>query len=494
MGATDTRPEFRPGEFILELKPELVGKANPLGLAGSVLELLAMLKRQHGAVKIETLWPVGVGVLSFARGPLANLLLKPLLKKLPQNTGTIVRALLDAAPAGIGEEVEPELAEEARLRLRVTLPPGEDLEAVLKKVAAHAGIEYVERVPYFWASRLEPKSKADLEAAFPPPVTPDGSGAFPVKPAGFWAVHAIGRPDAWDDLELSNIAILDSGCDDQHPGLQGAVDFANKESRRDEYGHGTFVAHTIAGRAAVASEELGLDPEKVSDTPAGVLPKSKVWVGNVFDPVPLDEGDGALSYSLDAGRYSLRMRQLAKRATPRLKKIQVVNLSVGGHHNSTTLRKDVEAMQKAGIIVVAAAGNKPKEQAGDMVQVVYPAAYASVISVGALGFDSSGREVWARSNDDVPADGTREMPWDVCAPGEWILSGLPMEDNGLGLKFSGWLAGTSMAAPYVTAAVAVLRSQGVPAEQILEHLGKQTDLGYRQLKCAQAKKAGKGGA
>ena len=77
-------PQFRPGEMIIELRPEMVGKANPLGLATSIIELLAMLKSQHGAIKIETLWPVGVSVLD-AGGSLASLVLPRLLKKLPAN-------------------------------------------------------------------------------------------------------------------------------------------------------------------------------------------------------------------------------------------------------------------------------------------------------------------------------------------------------------------------------------------------------------------------
>lgn len=486
----DSRPAFVPGQFVLEWKPEMIGQGNPLGLAGAALELLAMLRREHGAVKIEPLWPVGASVLNLARGPLPGLLFAQLVKRLPAHLQAVANELMKAAPPA-ATSADSVLASEARLRLKVTLPPGEDVAAALKKVAAAAGVEMAEAVPYLWTPGVDrPRSRDEMEVSFPP-LPPDQGGAYQVRPAGFWPGKFIERPPEWDELELANIAVLDSGCDEKHPGLAGAVDAPDRASRTDAYGHGTFVSHIIAGRAHVANEKIGLDPKKVSDTPAGVLPKARVWVANVFNSVKL--GD-TREYYLDLGRYSLELRRLAGRRSARLKQIDVLNLSLGSTQQSKVIQKDLAAVRSAGIVVVAAAGNSPP---GESLPVMYPAADPEVISVGALGYPSGA--VWARSNEMLPEDSMRETVWDVCAPGEWVLSGLPMADNHLGLRFSGWLSGTSMAAPYVTAAVAVLCAQGIKDRTaILAALqGAGTwveESSYVRLRCPQAAKgAGKKG-
>lgn len=454
---------FRPGEMILELKPEMARRTPP-GFAAPIMELLALLRHEHGAAKIETLWPVGVP------------------------------AITDSSQSST---VDPALGFEARLRLKLRLSAGEDLDAVLRKVSAHPGVEYAEAMPDIRGPRLKAKSDEEQEdefreeaARFPKPAA--AAAASKGKPTGKiysarlhgrWPSHCIERPEGWEELRLSNIAVLDSGCDAKHPGLAGAVDFADKESRRDGYGHGTFVAYTIVGR----SEE--------EDTPRGMLPNSKVWAANIMDPVPFDEGDGRLQYSLDLGRYSLHLRQLAARATKRLEKIDVVNLSVGGAYESQTIKRDLQALWKSGIIVVAAAGNSTG--AGKPEPVVFPAAYPTSISVGAMAYSAEGFRMWERSNSGL--DYTERMtPWDLCAPGECILSALPMKSNALGVTKSGWLSGTSMAAPYVTAAVAVLCARGVKRRdnivEELQRLGRREKQGggFLRLVCpAAALAAGK---
>lgn len=471
-------PRFRPGQFILTIKAEAASRSNPFGLAVPVLELLAMLRREHGMVRITPLWPVGTGVLAFSGAA-------KLLAFLPVNIQAVVKELLAAAPAAPRDSVDPAMADEARLRLRITLPVTEDIDAVMKKIAASPVVASVEAIPMMLASRLEPQSQADMEAAFPPaPVGPNDPPQYRVRPAGHWPVKFINRPDSWDSLALRNIAVLDSGCDESHPGLgAAAVDGPNAQSRRDPYGHGTFVVHTIAGRATEATTKLKLDPKNVSDTPPGVLPKARVWAANVFDPTPVIGEDGEKYFSVDIGLLSFELSRLAKRATARLKEIDVVNLSLGDMNDSKEVKRAIGEVQKAGIIVVAAAGNKPKDAASDMLPIMYPAAYPGVLSVGAIAYGKN--EVWNRSNDDLPSDSDRDAPWDVCAPGEWVLSGLPMNDNGLRLRFSGWLSGTSMAAPYVTAAVAVLRHRGIKdRDSLLLALGRMvSDGGYRRLDC-----------
>jgi len=106
-----------------------------------------------------------------------------------------------------------------------------------------------------------------------------------------------------------------------------------------------------------------------------------------------------------------------------------------------------------------------------MPPMMYPAAYPDVIAVGAMGFSKSRRALrWERSLHELPADSLRETGVDVYAPGDLVLSSWPMARN-LEVRFSAYLSGTSMAAPFVAAVVAVLRSQGIHSrEDILTRL------------------------
>ena len=99
---------------------------------------------------------------------------------------------------------------------------------------------------------------------------------------------------------------------------------------------------------------------------------------------------------------------------------------------SAVLKKAIQDANEAGILMVSSAGN------GDTAGVEYPAAYEEVIAVGAV---------------DTLAEKTQESAVgeevELVAPGEEIIS-----DSMLGLQTV--VSGTSMAAPHVTAAAAVL--------------------------------------
>jgi subtilisin family serine protease len=167
-------------------------------------------------------------------------------------------------------------------------------------------------------------------------------------------------------------------------------------------------------------------------------------------------------------------------------RIRVLNLSIGRTTPDPIEASYMEKLEAAGIVVVASAGNTPPDT--DRQPVMYPALYPTVISVAAFAWE--GHAAWPRSNWDFPVDynGDRDFSIDVAAPGEWIVTTLPNGYNRFDMPFSAWLHGTSMAAPYVTAAVAVLchkdrDRQQSPAqirEELYRHLPSEENTGAEE--------------
>lgn len=114
----------------------------------------------------------------------------------------------------------------------------------------------------------------------------------------------------------------------------------------------------------------------------------------------------------------------------------IINLSLGTGLESAALEAAVDAAEEAGIVVVAAAGNNG--EAGDPIR--YPAAYDTVLAVGAIDADLAH---WSRSS--------RAPYLDVVAPGVDMLS-----LGGDGVSEYRYMTGTSMATPQVSGLLALL--------------------------------------
>jgi subtilisin family serine protease len=148
--------------------------------------------------------------------------------------------------------------------------------------------------------------------------------------------------------------------------------------------------------------------------------------------------------------------------------IQVVNLSVWTTQSFWPTETNLINALKTKVIVVASSGNATVAP-GNLSQVRHPAALPYAISVGAFCKDGTR---WTGTNTAKPDTG-RTPEVDIDAPGERILSALPLNMNAKGAKFGGFLTGTSMATPYVTAYVAKLRSDGMSARDVIAGRLKQ---------------------
>lgn len=234
-----------------------------------------------------------------------------------------------------------------------------------------------------------------------------------------WAMGVVGLPRGWDELPANprsiTVAVIDSGICSGHPDLAGRLvagyDFVENDTNpQDAFGHGCGVAGVIA---ANANNALGI---------AGVAPNVRIMPLRVLD----ENGLGGYSIISEAIYYAVDNGA------------DIINLSLAGPNPSFLLEDAVNYAVQQGVIVVAAAGNNGTQGAW------YPAAYPTVIAVGAVDPTLAGSS-FSNFGDDV----------DVLAPGRDILTTNNAGDFQL-------MTGTSFAAPIVSGITALALALDVP--------------------------------
>jgi subtilisin len=207
------------------------------------------------------------------------------------------------------------------------------------------------------------------------------------------------------------VAILDTGVDANHPGLAGQVvsrsNHTISPTLDDRQGHGTHCAGIVAERHD-------------TDGLVGVAPDAKLHAGKVLG----DNGSG-LSSGIAQG---IRAAILAK--------VDIISMSLGGPTPDSDTRAAIDAAVAAGVWVVCAAGNEGPGEGPS-----FPGNYPNVVCVAAV--DEAG---------NVARFSTRNREVDIAAPGVSILSTYP------GGRYAS-LSGTSMATPYVSGVLALLRGE-----------------------------------
>ena len=215
------------------------------------------------------------------------------------------------------------------------------------------------------------------------------------------------------------VGIIDSGVNANHPELQDALipegfkDFVEPSNTepKDETGHGTHVAGTILGRTI------------------GIAKDAKLIVARVFNK----EGEASDDGLLAAGQWILE------------KKPQVVNNSWGGNRDDSFYDDIIKKWKAAGIVPIFSSGNTGEYNAGGEGSIGSPGSLEDSFSVGALTKDDRLAKFSLRG----PSKHTNKFKPEISAPGVNILSA--DYKGGYVLK-----TGTSMAAPHVTGAVALI--------------------------------------
>ena len=226
------------------------------------------------------------------------------------------------------------------------------------------------------------------------------------------------------------VAVLDTGIDETHPLLAGAIapggyNFVNVKNPTDTsdpidgVGHGTF----IAGLIHLTAPDASLLPVVVLDGDGF----GDLWL--------LARG---IFYAIDHG-------------------VEVINLSLGSTYNSEAVEAAIEEARDLGIVVTAAGGNNNVDEESELVE--YPASLSPGKVLGVAAVDSLGF---------VKADFSNYHPnFFISAPGASvedagepdgfdpalsIYGALPGGDYGI------W-QGTSFATAFVSGAAALVRAQ-----------------------------------
>jgi subtilisin family serine protease len=242
----------------------------------------------------------------------------------------------------------------------------------------------------------------------------------PVRATLDKSVPQIGTPEAWKAGHTgkgTTVAVLDTGIDATHPDLDDAVtdaqNFTDATTGPDDHaGHGTHVASIITG-----------DHEQFR----GVAPDAKLLNGKVLD----DQGFGFESWIIAGMQWAAGQGA------------DVINLSLGSDFPSDGTDPMSQAVNRltaeTGALFVISAGNS-----GGMIGS--PAAADAALTVGAVDHNDQ----LAPFSNRGPRVGDGAIKPDITAPGVNIVAAKAQDAGHVGKS------GTSMAAPHVAGAAAIL--------------------------------------
>jgi subtilisin family serine protease len=256
----------------------------------------------------------------------------------------------------------------------------------------------------------------------------------PVKASLEHSVPQIGAPAAWaagHTGEGTTVAVLDTGVDVTHPDLDDAVtaaqDFTESESGTDDrFGHGTHVASTITGDGARHK---------------GVAPDAKLLNGKVLGDFGGGSESGVIAGMEWAGASGA----------------DVINMSLGSPWptdgtDPMSLAVNRITAETGALFVISAGNSGPGEES-----IGSPAAADAALTVGAVD-----------RNDDLAEFSSRGPRWvngaikpDITAPGVGVVAAKAAQGQIGDPAGDGYvsLSGTSMAAPHVAGAAAILAGQ-----------------------------------
>lgn len=269
-----------------------------------------------------------------------------------------------------------------------------------------------------------------------------------------WYLRSGNLQKSWDLLRTRGIAaggdssvvvaVIDTGVDYTHEDLKDNIWVNTKEipgNGIDDDGNGYI--DDVYGVDLETGRDSGMDDNGHGTHVAGIIAASNNHIGVV-----------GLAYNvkimpIKAGMASgfFNQSQIAKGILYAYNNgADVINMSFGGSASTLAVQDALETAYTRCVLVAAAGNDAMPNENRPITAPTYPAALSYVM--GVMSVDIRGVES-GFTNYDVAAYSSVE--YEVYAPGSQILSTIP------GNRYATW-SGTSMAAPYVSAMAALLRS------------------------------------
>jgi subtilisin family serine protease len=376
--------------------------------------------------------------------------------------------------------VEPLLTETHALKQRLSIAETQDrLVAELKGAGKRPRDLYKFKYTPYLAMAADGET---IEALLASPVVVKVQEDVPAEPTLDWSISKIDASSLQGEGVVGTgvtVAVLDTGVDKNHPFLKGSVVSEGCYSTTDEgkemtslcpgrvgesiksgsampysgvcpetkCDHGTHVAGIATGRAG-ASGSQG----------PGTAPKANIIAIQVFSRYDADAScKGRPPCVLT--RVTDQMKGLERvYALKDTYSIAAVNMSLGGGEYTENCDDDsrkpiIDTLRAAGIATIASSGNS-----GYCGAMGTPACISSAVSVGSTD-----------SEDEVAGSSNSASFMSLLAPGVDILSSVPYG------KYA-YKSGTSMAAPHMTGAWALIR-QGHPTATVTQILDAFTRTG-----------------
>ena len=363
----------------------------------------------------------------------------------------VVRYAQGAARAAINHHARVHAPRPGGPRTRVvTVRPGHTVASALRVLRGRTDVLYA-----------APNAIAKASAFIPDDPGPAGTPmGWQQSQWNFLAPAGVNAPVAWEQLNAVGrpggkgtiVAVVDSGVAyrsvgryrqspdfDREQFVRG-YDFLGRDDRPyDTSGHGTHVASTIAERT---NNGVAL---------TGLAYGAKIMPIRVLDR----RGYGDVSDIARGVRFAV------------LRGADVINLSfefdprVRARH-VPSLVEALRFAERRGVLVVAAAGNE------GVSGVPYPAAYKTVIAVGATTvhrcaaeYSNYGRRIDLVAPGGGPDKRVRDPGCDPDGPSGPEILQLTFDRHPRDFGYPGGFEGTSMAAPHVSATAALVIASGV---------------------------------